>query len=99
MLFSVHQVFVGRDEKRAPLKTTAWEAKRIAQCKGIQDSFGFWIPYGGFRIPIINEIPNSWSCIPDSKAQVFPNSTSKNFMDSGYQKREFPGFSNLDSLT
>ena len=92
MLFSVHQVFVGRDEKRAPLKTTAWEAKRIAQCKGIQDSFGFWIPYGGFRIPIINEIPNSWSCIPDSKAQDFqipqvkiswiPDTRSGNFPDS-----------------
>ena len=27
MLFSVEQVFVGRDETRAPLKTPAWEAK------------------------------------------------------------------------
>ena len=27
MLFSVEQAFVGRDEKRAPLKTPAWEAK------------------------------------------------------------------------
>ena len=26
MLFSVEQAFVGRDEKRAPLKTPAWEA-------------------------------------------------------------------------
>ena len=26
MLSSVEQAFVGRDEKRAPLKTTAWEA-------------------------------------------------------------------------
>ena len=26
MLFSVEQAFVGRDETRAPLKTTAWEA-------------------------------------------------------------------------
>ena len=26
MLFSVEQVFVGRDEIRAPLKTSAWEA-------------------------------------------------------------------------
>ena len=25
MLFSVEQTFVGRDEKRAPLKTPAWE--------------------------------------------------------------------------
>ena len=26
MLFSVEQAFVGRDEKRAPLKTPAWGA-------------------------------------------------------------------------
>ena len=26
MLFPVEQAFVGRDEKRAPLKTPAWEA-------------------------------------------------------------------------
>ena len=26
MLFSVEQAFVGRDEKRTPLKTPAWEA-------------------------------------------------------------------------
>ena len=26
MLFSVEQAFVGRDEKRAPLKMPAWEA-------------------------------------------------------------------------
>ena len=26
MLFSAEQAFVGRDEKRAPLKTPAWEA-------------------------------------------------------------------------
>ena len=26
MLFLVEQAFVGRDEKRAPLKTPAWEA-------------------------------------------------------------------------
>ena len=98
MLFSVDQVFVGSDEKQDPLKTPAWEAKRIAQCKGIQDSFGFWIPYCGYRIPIIREIPNSWSCTPDSKAQYF-QIPRKNFMDSGYQKQEFSGFSNLDSLT
>ena len=27
MLSSVEQAFVGRDEKRAPLKTPAWEAR------------------------------------------------------------------------
>ena len=28
-MFSVEQAFVGRDEKRAPLKTPAWEATKI----------------------------------------------------------------------
>ena len=27
MLFPAEQAFVGRDEKRAPLKTPAWEAR------------------------------------------------------------------------
>ena len=30
MLFSAEQVFVGRDEKRDPLKTPAWEASGFA---------------------------------------------------------------------
>ena len=29
MLFSVEQAFVGRDERRAPLKTPAWEARAV----------------------------------------------------------------------
>ena len=29
MLFSVEQAFVGRDEKRAPLKMLAWEAMLV----------------------------------------------------------------------
>ena len=88
---------MGRNEKRAPLKMPAREAKRIAPCKGIvvvdsgfqvldfrfQSLVGFRIPGAVFRIP---------------KPRI-PNSTSKNFMDSGYHKQVFPGFSNLDSLT
>ena len=27
MLFSVEQAFVGRDERRAPIKTPAWKAR------------------------------------------------------------------------
>ena len=41
MLFSVKQAFVGRDEIRAPLKTSAWEARpkqRMTSCN--QFSFG-----------------------------------------------------------
>ena len=30
MLFSAEQTFVGRDEKRAPLKTPAWEATGLS---------------------------------------------------------------------
>ena len=32
MLFSVEQAFVGRDKKRAPLKTSAWEASARSSC-------------------------------------------------------------------
>ena len=41
----------------------------------------------GFLIPIVNRIPDSLSCVPDSKAQ-----------DSRLHKQNFPGFQNLDSL-
>ena len=61
---------------------------------GIQDSLGFWIPRRrlripgtrfqplsaelGFWIPVASEIPDPFSCIPDSKAQ-----------DSGFNKQQF----------
>ena len=38
----------------------------------------------GFRIPIVSEIPDSLSCLPDSKAQ-----------DSGYHKQKFPAVSRI----
>jgi len=84
----------------------------FAPCKEIQDSFGVLIPRRGFRIPvtgyqalkhgfsisIVSGIPDSLSCIPDTKAQDFryhkhnfsrmPESTSN----------KFPGFRNPDSL-
>ena len=41
----------------------------------------------GFWIPIVSLIPESTSCLPDSKAT-----------DSGFRKK-FPGFRNLDSPT
>ena len=62
---------------------------------GIQDSLGFWNPRCGFQIPgtgfqslsvelglcfpIISGIPDSLSCIPDSKPQ-----------ESGFHKQNFP---------
>ena len=42
----------------------------------------------GFWIPTVIGIPDSYSCIPDSKAQ-----------NSGFHKQKFPGLRNLDSLT
>ena len=72
--------------------------------KGIQDSLGFWIPYRrfwilgtGFQslsvelwfwIAIVSGIPDSLSCIPDSKVH-----------DSGFHRQIFPdsGFQVLDS--
>ena len=63
---------------------------------GIKDSHGFWIPRPGFRsllvkfgfwIPNFSRIPDSLSCIPDSKAQ-----------DSGFHKKKFPGVRNPDFL-
>ena len=41
-----------------------------------------------FWIPVVCGIPDSLSCIPDSKAQ-----------DSRFHKQNFPGFGNPDSLT
>ena len=57
----------------------------IAPCKEIQGNLGFWTPRRGFQIPgtgfqflsvelefwipILCGIPDSLSCIPDSKAQ------------------------------
>ena len=74
-----------------------WFVQNFAKYKGIQDSLGFWIPRRGFRIPgagfqsfsvelgfwipIVRGIPDSLSCILDSKAQEF-----------GFHKQNFPRF-------
>ena len=65
----------------------------LSPCKGIQDSLGFWIPNRilgiGFQIFFSGTwIPDSYSCIPDSKAQ-----------DSGFHMQKFPGCRNHNSLT
>ena len=62
----------------------------------------------GFRIPIVNGIPDSYSCIPDSNAhdsrlhmQNFPRfriPREKNSQYSGFHMQKFPGFRNPDSL-
>ena len=73
-----------------------WAIHPFAKCKGIQDSLGFWIPPRGFRIPIISGIPDSWSCILDSKAQ---DSTFYKLKFPGFwlHKQKFPGIRNPDS--
>ena len=47
-------------EQHVPVKREAIHS--ISQCKGIQDSLGFWIPQCGFRIPLY------W--FPDSLIQI-----------------------------
>ena len=95
--------------------------------KGMQDSVGFWIQCYrfqipgtgfrtlsvefGFRIPIVNGIPDSGFrelysgfqrpryLIPQTKISQIPDSTRKNFSDSGFHKQKFHGLRNLESLT
>ena len=92
-----------------PSSYSAWFDWHFASCKGIQDSLGFWIPHRGFRIPgtgfqylsveleiwipILGRIPDSLSCILNSKAQ---DSTAKiaripecGFLYMGRDIREF----------
>ena len=96
-------LFTKRNENRAGPQVNCF----FAPCNGIQDTLGFWIPPRGFRIPItgfqiyfsgvgfririVSGIPDSYTCIPDSK--------SKNFQDSGFQMQKFLGFRNPDSFT
>ena len=75
----------------------------VAPRKGIQDSLGldstpwipdsrYWIPDSlslelGYRVPIVSGIPDSVSCISDSKTQDFK-----------FHQQKFPRFQNPDSL-
>ena len=52
----------------------------------------------GFRIRIVSGIPDSYTCIPDSKAQD-SGFHKQNFQDSVFHKQKFPGFRNPDSFT
>ena len=80
---------------RKDVGNTHFKVFSITPYKEIQDSLGFWIPRCGFRIPgtgfqflsvelefwipIVSGIPDSLSCIPDSKAQ-----------DSRFHQQKFP---------
>ena len=73
----------------------------------VLDSKSFSVDLG-FRIPIVSGIPDSYSCIPDSKAQDsgfnkkkisnIPDSIYKNFPDSGipYIGRNFNSRPSID---
>ena len=73
---------------------------------GIQDSLVFWIPCRGFRIPgtavripIQNCIPDSLSCVPESKAQRFRIQSKISWIPESVHKRKFPRVRNPDSPT
>ena len=52
----------------------------------------------GFWSPIVSRIPDSLSCILDSKVQDF-GFHKKIFRNSGFHRQKFPGFRNPNSLT
>ena len=54
----------------------------------LDPSLSQWNLESGFQSLVGFGIPDSLSCIPDSKVQ-----------DSGFHKQKFPGFQNSDSLT
>ena len=70
----------GIDSHRWILDSTPWIPDNSCEFQCLSVELGFWIP-------IVSLIPESMSCLPDSKAK-----------DSGFRKK-FPGFRNLDSLT
>ena len=79
---------------------------RFAPCKGIQDTLPdsiYWIPDlfqwnldSGFELLVGFRIPTPVFRIPRPR---IPDSTSKNFQDSGFQMQKVPGFWNPDSFT
>ena len=79
---------------------------RFAPCKGIQDTLPdsiYWIPDlfqwnldSGFELLVGFRIPTPVFRIPRPR---IPDSTRKNFQDSGFQMQKFPGFRNPDSFT
>ena len=56
-----------------------------------------WIP-DSLSVDLGSWIPNSMSCIPNSKAQDSSNSPSKTFPGFGFHKQSFSRFRNPDSF-
>ena len=86
-----------KDFSISSLKATELKVS-VAQCKGIQDTFGFWIPDSGysildsFSVGLGFRIP--WAVFRIPKSRI-PDSTSKNFPDSGISislHEAIPGF-------
>ena len=64
----------------------------IAPRRGIQDSLGCWIPCHVFRITC------QWN-LDSGFLQLHSGFHTKNLLHSGFNKKEFPGFRDPDSLT
>ena len=86
-----------KDFSISSLKATELKVS-VAQCKGIQDTFGFWIPDSGysildsFSVGLGFRIP--WVVFRIPKSRI-PDSTNKNFPDSGISislHEAIPGF-------
>ena len=70
----------------------------IAPCEGIQTSKFHAVDSGFFAVELGFWIPNSMSCISNSKAQDSSNSPSKTFPGFGFHKQSFSRFRNPDSF-
>ena len=68
MLFSVEQAFVGRDEKRASLKTPAWEARVTPTTKITQHDFFIIQVYH-----LVNRILRRVCCYSNGESPCHPS--------------------------
>ena len=84
MLFSVEQAFVGRDEKRAPLKRPAWEATKYHQ----ENEFGF------FKLNLVYCAPLNLSFV----RRIFLEFNTRGFFSSTKGKKENIGIHVFTSI-
>ena len=76
------------------------EASSFAPWEGLQDSLGLSSSRCGFRIPGIGlGIPCQWSLNSRFLVLNIPDSTRKDFQDSGFYKQKLPRFQNPGYLT
>ena len=67
MLFPAEQAFVGRDEKRAPLKMPAWEAIPSWDYFQICRNLNYLSPYN--YVTIVPDITNMFTYLQDTHSQ------------------------------